>query len=368
MVLMPVITFVYARKILSWHHPADLATRQALVLTVPLLAAIYLTYYLNVAVHEGGHWLAGRLVGFQTQAVQIGPLLWRRGTSGERFELAPWRGRIGGYVGMWPEDQQRLRGRFAAFVAGGPLGSLLIALATYPWVRTLAEPIGGSPGVLLYQAFVFFLFVYAAFMTVMNLVPFQSHGATTDGAKLLTVLRGGPKYKRLMAMITVGALGRSGARPRDYPPHLVEALTSAPDQSPEHAYMLLLRALHSFDTGHDEEAVQYASEAADTVKPKASILYSSILNEAAGIIAWFGAGATRARELFDKVDAKLLTFRFTRLRSEAAVLMAEGRLDDARRTLAAAKAQFELDAAMYRGLFAFERDWLDAMDRRLNPQ
>ncbi|MEA2552254.1 MAG: hypothetical protein QOJ65_430 [Fimbriimonadaceae bacterium] len=363
LLLLPLLIFFDLYGVLALMRQPN-ALRDALVLTVPLLTILFATFYINVAVHEMGHWLAGKLVGFKTLALQVGPLLWTKGEGGQRFQVAPWAGRIGGFAGMWPPDSQNLRQRFAVFVAGGPLASLLFAAATFLWLQTLPGSLRLGPAMLLYQGFVLLLFIYAAFTAVLNLLPFQTHGLRTDGGRLLMIAMGGLKYKRMMAITNMGMLARSGVRMREYPPALFDAITAAPDKSPEHAQGLLLRAFYSFETAHDQEAVQYAIEATETISPKATIMHAVVFNEAAALLAWLGMDAARARRLFDEADGKTLFYRHNRPRAEACVLLAEGRPQEALAKALEAEQELEREMQMHPNLFAFDQDFIRAIKAR----
>ena len=335
---------------------------------IAVTAWAVIAFWINIFVHEGGHWLAGRLLGFKLYAFQAGPFLWTWGEGGRRFQRSWYAGKLGGFVSMWPRDPSGLRWKFGLHVLAGPLASLVFGLATLPWYVAVTKEENWSRWHLGYELGVLLLCVYGLLLWFLNLIPRQAHGAVTDGGQIWSALQGGPAFKRMAAIGGLTSVARTGVRPRDYPEDLVTAATSYPDGSPQHAFSLLMRAYHEMDTGHDEEAVQAANEAADAVGKKASLIYAMISNEAAAIVAWFGAGRVRARELFDRVDRSLLAVKFASFRSEALVLMAEGRLDQADVALKQAETGLAKELEQHPNLFPMERDWMPAIRARLEQR
>ncbi|MGK7312515.1 MAG: hypothetical protein ACN0LA_09770 [Candidatus Longimicrobiales bacterium M2_2A_002] len=92
-----------------------------------------------LAVHEAGHLLAGRLVGFRFLLFIVGPL--RVAREGDRVQVGWNRSlSLAGWLaatGPTPDRLERLRRRTAIMVAGGPLTSLAAGAGGAPscWPR-----------------------------------------------------------------------------------------------------------------------------------------------------------------------------------------------------------------------------------------
>ncbi len=90
--------------------------------------------------------MAGRLVGFRFVACRIGPLMVKRTRRGLHIGLST--GIIfGGYVLCVPTQGRHLRRRYAVFVIGGPLATILwiaglIGLALFLLVFAVSAPKG----------------------------------------------------------------------------------------------------------------------------------------------------------------------------------------------------------------------------------
>jgi len=158
----------------------------ALVLpNLPVLAILlgYLTISLVVAaVHEFGHWLAGRSVGLRLTFLAIGPL-WLKRDSG-RWKLRWRRHLTGGLILMSIDRVRRVRRRLLIWVAGGPIASLTTGAAAL--ISCRAEKIGGNPAIGLPMAG-FAIFSLLAGIQSLRRLRFGRYAG--DGMLFRTLLR-----------------------------------------------------------------------------------------------------------------------------------------------------------------------------------
>src|SRR5215472_14464943 len=118
---------------------ADAAESRRMIEPPPLSAVAGLALALGISglgvvVHELGHAVAARLVGFRVQLVRIGRLVATGTPTGWRLRLMPGRVR-GGWVRAHPVSPEHLRARHLLVVAGGPAAHLLLAGATLAAAR-----------------------------------------------------------------------------------------------------------------------------------------------------------------------------------------------------------------------------------------
>jgi len=145
---------------------------------------------LVILAHECGHGIAGLLNGMRCDLLVIGPLALRRvdGRLKPFWNRSPFL--AGGAVVMLPSDGRNLRRRVTWMIAGGPLASLGLAAAGYVIHVALghsrASQLCGFTGILSLAIF---------FATAI-----PSHiGVPSDGLRLLTLVRGGPKAEEMCA-------------------------------------------------------------------------------------------------------------------------------------------------------------------------
>ena len=123
--------------------------------------AVLLLFSLTILVHEGGHFLAARLLGMRADvfAIGFGPALWKRTVRGTeyRFNAVP----FGGYVSLPQLDPEGM----SAIQAGGEKGGGASAPKAAPvppaaWWKRVVVSVAGPLGNVLF-AFLLALLVWA---------------------------------------------------------------------------------------------------------------------------------------------------------------------------------------------------------------
>ena len=105
-------------------------------------------------------------------------------------------------------------------VAGGPVTSLVAAIAALGawWVVTPWPLVAATSFPLLLASIGLMVFgACSAAVCVATLIPAQTAGYQTDGARLGLLLRGGPVADRDVAIQAVFGASMSGVRPREWP-------------------------------------------------------------------------------------------------------------------------------------------------------
>jgi len=100
------------------------------------------SYYLMILVHELGHLLAARAIGFHWREFSAGPLVVRREAKRIQWRFVPSRLTAGGQVQAVPDSPAALRRRFLILLAGGPIATALLFIVVFslprgPWATAL---------------------------------------------------------------------------------------------------------------------------------------------------------------------------------------------------------------------------------------
>jgi len=205
-------------------------------LSLPALGALEIFLLLTLAgilvtaVHEAGHVLAGWAVGFRFYAVRVRRAQIER--DGGRLRLRWIRARdirpeSRGFARLLPRDSYHLRPRLAVVFAGGPVASLLFALALFLpayqlQLRDASQDSGpGHATLILWLAIVAGL-SFLGFL--LNLVPRGQGGSVSDGATLLVLLRGGPPADLHCLVYEVQGVVEGAIRLRNWPDELLARL------------------------------------------------------------------------------------------------------------------------------------------------
>lgn len=187
--------------------------------TIALLFGMVLLYHLVLLVHECGHLLGGRLVGFRFLLLIVGPLKLVREQHGIQASFNRSPGMWGGLAGSVPPNDHDLRRRMVVMAAGGPLASLVLALLTgsLAWGvshQTACPPACTSSSTTLVWLLLLFTSATSFLIFLVTSTPSRFGGFVSDGARLLMLRHGGPAAERLCAVVAVQAAALAGQRPR----------------------------------------------------------------------------------------------------------------------------------------------------------
>lgn len=295
-------------------------------LAIALLAAP--AWLLVVLAHEAGHLLGGAAAGFRPQLLVAGPLKlsWAGGRA--RVGLNRSLGYAGGLAAATPRDSRNLRRGMLLMVLGGPLGSLAVGAAALAG----AQLAGGLANALL-----LLLAAIGLMITLVTLAPLEAGGFSSDGARVLMLLRGGPEAERWCAMAVLAGAATAG-RLAEAEPDLVARATALRDGSSDAVGAAFLAYGYHLARGEVGRAGAELDQAMAGLETLAPATRPMLLAEAAYFSARHRGDAAAARALLEQTRGSPAVEAYTRRRAEAAVLRAEGRPDEAR---AAAEAGLE---------------------------
>jgi hypothetical protein len=325
------------------------------------LLTLPLDWLVVVGLHELGHLAGGWLVGGRFLLWVTGPLMVQRTPGGIRWALNRSVNLSGGMSACLPLEARLMTPRRAAvMILGGPLSSLALALMML-WA---AAWLGARPGVVpagwaVLQHFTLITAWVAGFIFLVTAWPFSAGGFKSDGKRVVDLLRGDWRSDQEAALLMLTTAGLAGERPADHDRTMVARAGSLRDGSLFDLYGHLLVYYHAADRGDwlraqacldhvlagEDQVIAYVR---DVVRCEYAWLLATRAQDASLARAWL--------ETAGKIDFDPAT----RLRAEAAVLLAEGRNADA-----AAKAREGMRALETKSLApvrsAFAADALGAI-------
>jgi len=185
--------------------------------------------FTGTVVHELGHAIAALICGWRIIVFTVRPFAWRipapdlvmaRGQTFRQFA---------GFVTAVPGSAKTLTvGRWVAFIAGGPLASLVFALYLGGMAWVLWNGGAVSPKIHFLVAICAGFAAHSAMVCIRTLVPRRGASFSSDGAKLLKALIKWEKLAEGRAGVWVIALMKYRIRPRDLPAWMVEAVHAEP--------------------------------------------------------------------------------------------------------------------------------------------
>ncbi len=294
-----------------------------------------------------GHIVGGKLVGFRLTLFVVGPFKLHSTPDGIKLGLNLSLMLAGGLGGAAPTDARNLVRRMTAYVAGGPVASLLLAVSAFG-LFFIAPP---SIGVILTLVAVASLVIGVA-----TLIPNKAGGLVSDGARLKMLREGGPEAARWSAIGALDGALMAGERPRDWKEGLVQGSLSRRDNSFDDAGASSTVHYHALDLGRKDEAEALLGRAL-SAKDVPEVTRSQILLEAAFFQAYFRHDAGEARTFFSDARPEKVLEKHLLLRAEAAILFAEGANEAAKEK--ARKSLEALDGSFSPGTAKLGKGWLE---------
>jgi hypothetical protein len=305
---------------------------------VLLLVALPPLFLLMIAIHEGGHLIAGAFARFRPCLLIVGPFKLERTMTGWQPGINQSFPLYGGLAAAIPQGVDRLRQRMATLVAGGPSASILtglvalVALATIGITRD-ARLSGGATIVFLLT---FAFGVVSLAIGIGALVPGRGDGFASDGARLLRFLTNAPEVDGEVALLSIVGASMAGQRPRDWDPTVVAlALRLAPDTSHGAAARMLAHS-HALDRQDIPRAREYLHAALAHHDALPSMSLPALLLQAAYFEAVHEQNPVSARRYLTSAGPGVLVSPHEQPLAEAAVLLAERNDREAAASLARA--------------------------------
>jgi hypothetical protein len=223
-----------------------------------LLLLLPVMYLLVVGIHELGHVLAGLWQNFKFYNLTIGPFAWKLDDDDNiKFMWNKNLNIAGGVAVMLPNGDDALRKRFMWFAAGGPLASLVLAMACFPLAQVF-----GETSFLRFVAYT--TAALSAMIFVATMLPFRTGGFASDGLRILTFARNGATAMADLTGLRALAHLRAGKAYAELPVEEMAAVAAnenVPEQ--QRVFMDYYRYLHAIGV----EDI-----------PKASSLYASVMD------------------------------------------------------------------------------------------
>lgn len=344
---------VWAGRLLhAFHTTTPTTTTWSIGQLAGRLGLLLLVSFLAIGVHELGHALLGKWQGFQFQWLTVGPFRWQREAKQIRLRWNTSLAAAGGLIVSIPLGEHQLRRRYLRFVAGGPLASLLLASVALGGYVLLSTP-------AFNKTLAFSLFATATVsgaITLATLLPLHLGGFASDGARLLTLWRGGPASQLELAVLTVTGHSVAGTRPRHLPLAALQAALPLPDTLPFKPYLYHYLYLAALDSGQVSQAAHYLTAYRERVSQLPAALQETVWLEAAFFAAAFTQDLPTSYAFQQQAVPSALTTTDIAFRVAAAQARLLGDAPQARRQAQASLR--ELGRNMDQGSNAFYADWL----------
>ena len=303
-----------------------------------MLVSTIAALYAMVAIHELGHVLFGRAMGFRMQSLRIGPLELEEGRLKlhRRLGLA-----TSGVANILPTRSDHLGLRSFAMVAAGPLANVVsgCAVLCLPSIHGIASA----------------AFVAASFCNALSdLLPLENRIGVSDGRRLWMLLRDRPRAERWLALMQLQAKVRDGVMPEAWPADLLARATAIRDASAETVSAHGLAYASAFHRRDDATAARCLETCLQHARSAARPLREALISDAAVFQARRRNRPDLAQRWLEDLSSPSAS-PWLRLRAEAGILEARGET-------AAAAGKLDEIGRLVEGLPDWrQREWLLSM-------
>jgi hypothetical protein len=290
------------------------------------LVAIWAAFAAAVVVHELGHFVVGRLVGFRLQTLQLGPVSIGFDHGNLRVRLQPGTG-LAGFAAMHIPGFSRAHLKVAKFIAGGPAASLLSAFVAAMVLQLF------SAGINPYVSSSMQLFAIASlFAFLISVLPYRgASGYFTDGARLKMLLFPNAATKRWYGILGLGIQQRAGRRARDWNRRWLEIASTNWDGSRDALMGTWLAYVAANDRKDEPVAATYLEICLRAISTARQPFRDILLTEAGVFQSWFRQDAPKAAAWFARVQKRRSLPHLLQVRAEVARQFAEGNFEAASR-------------------------------------
>src|SRR5882672_1936626 len=183
--------------------------------SIELITILLGAAWCALAVHEAGHLIAGRIMGFRFGFFAIGPIWLAREGAIIRLRWNRLPAAWGGMALAYPTDTRSLAARMAFYAAGGPAASLALSVTSFWFAHSI-------PALTSHSRWPMALAIMSTCVLLATVQPFGTGiGVRSDGGRVLLFVASRMKAEAEAAVVALMGLAAAGVRPRDWDAQLV---------------------------------------------------------------------------------------------------------------------------------------------------
>ncbi len=285
-------------------------------LILPLLA-----FAAGIAMHEVGHLLAARAMGFEVVQFELGPIRHKadcikHGLCVEQVFA------IGGVV-LRPTGRDGLRSKLFQLVVSGSSANLLFSLLLEAVISVAPSPVSAAGILACFATHVFS--AVSALVGIAALVPdLNSNGQFSDGARLIMLVKEDALATRWLAIAKLQMAINAGIEAPDWDEDLIMQALAEKDGSVDSAMGSWLAYLWAIGQQEITLATKHLEDTLATLASTSSHMRDRIYMEAAIFQSWFRHNAGKGRFWASQIRGSQSLAQLQKLHLDIALLWAEG--------------------------------------------
>lgn len=285
---------------------------------------LILAMFLIMTLHEIGHLIGGKCVGFGFVGMQIGPFLLTNHGHKLKVKLRLIVS-LNGLALVKIDRLTRITRRLAVFVLGGPIATAAGALAGYLLLKNVEQM-----NDLLFDFIQ--LFTHLSLLTLaLNLFPFRTHTRMfSDGARLRMLFLPSGMTRRWLSIIALGFQIRSGKRARFLNQRWLRTANQYTDRSCDELLAAWYAYICSNDCENTDAAANHLEHCLSLSHLGCGVALRDILClEASVFQAWFRGDREKSEAWRQNVKNIRVLPWFAILRADTALLWSQGKHSEA---------------------------------------
>jgi hypothetical protein len=289
------------------------------------------------------------------------PFLWDKEQNGWKFKWNKNVNTSGGLVVCIPNSSDNVSKRFSIYAAGGPVASLLTALLAYGFYLICQQlAFGSQVGQIFTYLWLVIAFLSAAIFVITS-IPLHAGGFSSDGARIIRLLRGGDTARFEVLLLKMISSSMAGNRPAQLnKDELQEAHTLATKlNAPMGVYISYFQYQSALDLGALDEAEAHLNEYIGQADEIPEGLRGTVWIEAAFFYAYVKKDLQKASEYFEKYKPAALIPLAMVYATQAAMAILKNEVSEARVMID--KSLNEIPNMMDRGIAQVLHEKLNAM-------
>ena len=334
--------------------------------TVIVVALLFIPlFFIVVGIHEAGHALAGVWVRFDFRMYVIGPFMWQKEQHAWKFSWNKNVNTFGGMVICLPPDTHDLSRRFSIYAAGGPVASLVLTMLAFGISRLIfLFNDAGHTSLLTLQYFFVVMAFFSLIIFLVTSIPMHFGGFSSDGARVVRLLRGGERAEFETLILKLIANSSSGQRPKLTNMEELQRAQVLADKlnAPFGVYLQSFFHQAAFDRGEIEEAEKYLHNYIQQAEEIPAGIRNVVWLDAAFFYAYAKSDLTQAEYYWQQFKPTGMIPKAQIYATEAAMAVLKNETELALAKIEA--SQREIPAMMDRGVGAALLDRLDYLRAR----
>ncbi|MFR3729293.1 M50 family metallopeptidase [Lacrimispora sp.] len=176
---------------------------------IGMFLMIYISLFLQIIVHEGGHWLFGLMTGYRFSSFRIGSFMWIKQEGSIQFRRFSLTG-TGGQCLMAPPEMKDGRFPYVLYNMGGSIANFFVSLL-FVWISYFTKGTG------IVSSFFFIAAITGFVSSLINAVPLKLDMISNDGYNALSLGKDPESLRSFWIQLKFADLSLKGVPVKEMP-------------------------------------------------------------------------------------------------------------------------------------------------------